>query len=115
LGRFRSVLRCRTSAATTTSRPGWSAATAGDVGPSWTPAHDSASRAAAKSSSWTTFRTVSWGSFRTERKRTLAGYAARCSAKFPAQCAALDADDPGTAQPHASAGEYAPAGYYARS
>ena len=52
--------------------------------------------------------------FRAERKGTLARDAARCATKFSAQRPALDADDPGAAQPHASTGEYATADYYAR-
>ena len=52
--------------------------------------------------------------FGAERKGTLARNAARCAAKFPAQCPALDADDSGAAQPHASTREYATAGDDAR-
>ena len=106
------MLRCRTGAATTASRPGWPAANGGT---SWALIDGTASRATAESISWTVFRSAPRGAFGAERKGTLARHAARCPAKFPAQRAALDAVDSGATQPYASAGEYAPADYDARS
>jgi hypothetical protein len=105
------VLRLRASAATTASRPDRPAA---NGGPSTTPANGGASWATAKPTSWTAFRSASRGTFRAEHQGTMARDAARCPAKFPAQRRALDADDSGAAQPHASTGEHATADYYAR-